>query len=513
MSDFEVVDDIFFMDNIKKNEDKSKKNPKSKYLENNPNTLMTIPEENSLKTKKSKDEFHDDFTIIETKSSLERKNLRKKKEEESVKYLLELDSLRLYIFSGSDFNFEDDTKNDLDLTDVRNQENKEKAEDDKEDQDDIDKNYLFKYSYQKKPKNKKILQINKRKKIEERDYKNYILLNIINLSFKIIGFSYFDFIIDNFFIDDNFDKSQYNKIISKQDFSRDSKFLVCKFEISPHKEVNKNKNVEYLRIYLTLPSLDILVDQLPLTFIIKFILSRNYDKNKENKDKENDDINNDKNNKDAKNEDDIEKINSKDSWEDEDLENDKDLLIFINDISINSFMINFHYNSHKISYKKLISNREWIELLNGLGDIKDLNFKFKKYTKNIQTPLTDVIDELISLWKDDILQNQLADSILRGLTITRPFYKLYDGIKDLVVQPYLSYKKNEGIKKGFKKGMKSFFVSFSSQGLLFGEKIFRGRKIVAFRKTKLSLKKKSLYKTWVYKINKKQHEYEMHYYK
>ena len=513
VSDFEVVDDIFFMDNIKKNEDKSKKNPKSKYLENNPNTLRTIPEENSLKTKKSKDEFHDDFTIIETKSSLERKNLRKKKEEESVKYLLELDSLRLYIFSGSDFNFEDDTKNDLDLTDVQNQENKEKAEDDKEDQDDIDKNYLFKYSYQKKPKNKKILQINKRKKIEERDYKNYILLNIINLSFKIIGFSYFDFIIDNFFIDDNFDKSQYNKIISKQDFSRDSKFLVCKFEISPHKEVNKNKNVEYLRIYLTLPSLDILVDQLPLTFIIKFILSRNYDKNKENKDKENDEINNDKNNKDAKNEDDIEKINSKDSWEDEDLENDKDLLIFINDISINSFMINFHYNSHKISYKKLISNREWIELLNGLGDIKDLNFKFKKYTKNIQTPLTDVIDELISLWKDDILQNQLADSILRGLTITRPFYKLYDGIKDLVVQPYLSYKKNEGIKKGFKKGMKSFFVSFSSQGLLFGEKIFRGMKIVAFRKTKLSLKKKSLYKTWVYKINKKQHEYEMHYYK
>ena len=31
--------------------------------------------------------------------------------------------------------------------------------------------------------------------------------------------------------------------------------------------------------------------------------------------------------------------------------------------------------------------------------------------------------------------------------------------------------------------------------------------------TKLSVKKKSLYKTWVYKINKKQQDYEMYYYK
>jgi transposase len=82
-----------------------------------------------------------------------------------------------------------------------------------------------------------------------------------------------------------------------------------------------------------------------------------------------------------------------------------------------------------------------------------------------------------------------------------------------VKQPYLAYKKNEGIKRGFKRGMKNFLVSFSSQGIFFGEKIFRGMKIVVFRKTKLSLKKKSLYKAWVYKINQKQHDYEMYYYK
>ena len=111
------------------------------------------------------------------------------------------------------------------------------------------------------------------------------------------------------------------------------------------------------------------------------------------------------------------------------------------------------------------------------------------------------------------MDNQLKDSVLRGFSITRPFFKLYDGVKDLVVQPYISYKKNEGIKRGIKKGMKNFFISFSSQGLFFGEKIFRGMKVVVLRKTKLSLKKKSLYKTWVYKINKKQHDSEAHYYK
>ena len=188
-------------------------------------------------------------------------------------------------------------------------------------------------------------------------------------------------------------------------------------------------------------------------------------------------------------------------------------LIYVNDISINLFTINFHYNSHKISFKKFISNGDWLELLTGLTDVKDLNLKFKKFKKNTQTSLSDIISEIIEFWKGDILNNQITDSVLRGFTLTRPFFKLYDGVKDLVWQPYLAYKENEGIKRGLKKGVKSFLFSFSSQGIFFGEKIFRGMKIVAFRKTKLTLKKKSLYKAWVYRINKKQHDYEMHYYK
>ena len=127
--------------------------------------------------------------------------------------------------------------------------------------------------------------------------------------------------------------------------------------------------------------------------------------------------------------------------------------------------------------------------------------------------MPETISDLISFWKDDIMQNQIIKSSLRGITITRPFLKLYDGVIDLVRQPYKSYKKNEGIQKGIQKGMKNFLFSFSSQGLFFGEKIFRGIRVVTFRKSGLSLKKKSLYKTWVYKIKKDEYDYEKHYYK
>ena len=109
----------------------------------------------------------------------------------------------------------------------------------------IESNYLFKLSFQNKSEieinNKNNLCITRRKKNNERDYNNYILINIINLSFKTTDFYYFDFIIGNFFIDDNFEKSLYKKIISNQDYAHDnSKFLVCKIDFINNQELNKN---------------------------------------------------------------------------------------------------------------------------------------------------------------------------------------------------------------------------------------------------------------------------------
>ena len=529
LDDFEEIDDVFFMDELNKNKKdlKNKKNPTSKYLNNNPNSLNTIPEEKKGKNKNKnlKNDINDDFTIIETKSSLKSKITREEKEEDCIKYLLEINSLHIYFFSGSDFDFQDDPKKDLDLSTFSNEEiNLDNVKEDENQENnilEIDDNYLFKCNYNNN-KRKKILQINRRKKNKERDYTNYILINLINLSIKIVDFSYFDFIIGNFFIDDNFEKSQYKNIISKQDYSNEvSKFLICKIEMIKNKEMNKDKDITNLIINLTFPSLDIFVDQLPLTFILKILLATNYDKNNEdNKNNESDDeddsIGNKNKNEIIKNdnkENNIERINSKDSWNEDDFMDEIDPIMFINKISINTFNINFHYHSHKMSFKKIIKKGDWLELLNGLADVTELNLKFKNFQKSVKTPFNDTIVELLDFWKNDIVNKQLANSVLKGFSITRPFYKLYDGIKDIVRQPYISYKKNEGIKKGLKKGMKNFFVSFSSQGLFFGEKIFRGVKIVTFRNTKLSLKKKSLYKTWVYKINKKQHDYEAHYFK
>ena len=564
-SDFEIVDDVFFVDDskISKEEKSNKVNKKYEnlYLKKHPNKLETIPEygKNKYKRKKTDEEIADDFAIIETKSSLKRKINREKKEEDCITYLLKLGSLRLYLFQGSDFDFEENPKKDLDLEDsssnleINNNENNEFIFPDNSSLNGlhIDNNYLFKIDKIKK----KIIKP-KRKKNDIRDYSNYILLNLIDLSFKIVDFSYFDFSIGNFFIDDNFEKSQYKKIISKKDFLSDnSKFLMCRLELlkndikNKEKEKensNKNKDITFMRIDLSIPSLDIFVDQLPLNFIIKLLLSMNFESNETNN-------KNSSSSKSGDNEINIDNNSNKDNYEknlgknkitentnennnnklnllksfndwDEALEesenkNEKDeneedsSNILINEILINTFTINFHYNSHKIKISKVYAKGDWIEFLSGLSDIKELNLKFKLYRKSNPSTIPDTLNDLINFWKDDILSNQVANSALRGLSVTRPFFKLYDGVKDLVKQPYLAYKKNEGIKRGFKRGMKNFLVSFSSQGIFFGEKIFRGMKIVVFRKTKLSLKKKSLYKAWVYKINQKQHDYEMYYYK
>ena len=564
--DFELVDDVFFIDDTNKykkiENTKNKKNISDNiYSKYRPNKLETIEEVGKQKKSKSNDVdiAVDDFAIIETKTSLQRKIKREQNEEDAVTYTLQIDSFRLYLFQGSDFDFESSSKEILDIINISP---KDKSENDEalfqnDSSQDllIDNNYLFKITV---PRKKKLLK-KRRKRKNFRDHSNYILLNLIDMNFKIIDFSDFDFTIRKFFIDDNFENSQYKKIISKKDFiSENSQFLKCKLElIKNNNDSNINNNTKNkikdnittnIRIYLNIPSLDIFVDQLPLMFIIKLFLSYNYDKNEENKEKdkhnkkkiiedsksneENYEKNlskkNDKkilsniniNNKEGLNTLDsfnswnevFENSNNNDNTKNINDENNSNSLI-LNDIDINSFTINFHYNSHKMSFSKLYSQGDWIQLLSGLSDIKELNLKFKRYVRTTPLPLPDAILEIINFWKDDIISNQVTNSALRGFSITRPFFKLYDGVKDLVKQPYLSYKKNEGIKHGIKRGMKNFLVSFSSQGIFFGEKIFRGVKIVMFRKTKLSLKKKSLYKTWVYKINKKQHDYEMYYYK
>ena len=213
--------------------------------------------------------------------------------------MLKLDSLRLYLFQGSDFNFEDSPKIDLTLEQTNINENQDENNDENNDyifpdnslnsEIFIDSNYLFKINELKM----KQISKNKRKRNDPRDYSNYIVLNLIEMEFKIVDFSFYDFSINKFFIDDNFENSQYQKIISKKDFLiENSKFLMCKFDLiksntqTKEKEKNKEKEKEkektYIRINLSLPSLEIFIDQIPLLFLFKFFVSSNNDNNETN---------------------------------------------------------------------------------------------------------------------------------------------------------------------------------------------------------------------------------------
>ena len=218
--DFELVDDVFFIDDTNKykkiENKKNKKNISDNiYSKYRPNKLETIEEVGKQKKSKSNDVdiAVDDFAIIETKTSLQRKIKREQNEEDAVTYTLQIDSFRLYLFQGSDFDFESSSKEILDIINISP---KDKSENDEalfqnDSSQDllIDNNYLFKITV---PRKKKLLK-KRRKRKNFRDHSNYILLNLIDMNFKIIDFSDFDFTIRKFFIDDNFENSQYKKII------------------------------------------------------------------------------------------------------------------------------------------------------------------------------------------------------------------------------------------------------------------------------------------------------------
>ena len=257
-NDFEIVDGFIITDDSSKNKEKTIKNKKdqkmieNKYLKNQSNKLEIIEEygkNKKGKKRKGTDEIMaDDFAVIESKSSFERKINREKREEECITYLLKLSSLRLYLFQGSDFNFENYPNKDLDLMepsskleeDNDNNENNEFDFPDNQNNNEmnIDRNYFLKII----DPIKKDISKSKRKRKDERDYLNYILLNLIDMSFKIVDFSYFDFNIGKFFIDDNFQNSRYKKIISKKDFLIDnSKFLLCQIDLTKNDNKKKRK--------------------------------------------------------------------------------------------------------------------------------------------------------------------------------------------------------------------------------------------------------------------------------
>ena len=450
---------------------------KEKKKEEKPNLNKTIKAKNKNELYKIEEENYTlCYEFVGREKSIQ--NLKRLNEEneggiDKMKIKLNIDSIRIYLYKGKNFSFESDGG-----IIKHNKENKlnEKIE--------IDENYLIDDDFEQEYK---ILPKRKRKKTK--NYQSYIEINLMNLSL-LMEPTKIKLSLMNFDINDHIEGSKFSKIISKYDFKNtNNDILTMNIDIQ-----NQYVECNMRRIYdlnVNISSINVLIDQLSLLFILKFFEIKLKIFNEEEINKEGDEIFNSK-------------IEIPQQKKDE-------INFFLQNILINSFNVNFSYNSHKLSLNKLVK-LDYKELIN-ITNITDFKIEFKKYFENNLTPFELGCFNIIDFWKDDIIKHQLTNAVIHSIAFLRPFVTIYEGFTGIFKQPFISYKKNEGVKKGIKKGFFNFFSSFTSQSLFLGEKMFRGIKRFLNFNTSMSLGKDSLYKQWMYRFNEEKRGYDRHFVK
>jgi len=451
--------------------------PEGKKKEEKPNLNKTIKAKNKNELYKIEEENYTlCYEFVGREKSIQNlKRLNEENEEniDKMKIKLNIDSIRIYLYKGKNFSFESDGG-----IIKHNKENKlnEKIE--------IDENYLIDDDFEQEYK---ILPKRKRKKTK--NYQSYIEINLMNLSL-LMEPTKIKLSLMNFDINDHIEGSKFSKIISKYDFKNtNNDILTMNIDIQ-----NQYVECNMRRIYdlnVNISSINVLIDQLSLLFILKFFEIKLKIFNEEEINKEGDEIFNSK-------------IEIPQQKKDE-------INFFLQNILINSFNVNFSYNSHKLSLNKLVK-LDYKELIN-ITNITDFKIEFKKYFENNLTPFELGCFNIIDFWKDDIIKHQLTNAVIHSIAFLRPFVTIYEGFTGIFKQPFISYKKNEGVKKGIKKGFFNFFSSFTSQSLFLGEKMFRGIKRFLNFNTSMSLGKDSLYKQWMYRFNEEKRGYDRHFVK
>ena len=106
------------------------------------------------------------------------------------------------------------------------------------------------------------------------------------------------------------------------------------------------------------------------------------------------------------------------------------------------------------------------------GNINDLKLVFKYNDIRGPKKPSEVFQELYSNWKEDILKSQIVKAYLGSISIIRPFKNVVGGFIELFKQPYESYKHDTSFEEGLVNGVKKFVVTFTTESLMLGEKVY-----------------------------------------
>ena len=142
--------------------------------------------------------------------------------------------------------------------------------------------------------------------------------------------------------------------------------------------------------------------------------------------------------------------------------------IIIKKIYIEEFFINFCYNTHNLLLENN-KNKEFLEILN-LTNLQDLKILFRCY-QNETIIFSDLFDELLIFWKDDIKNNQIINSFISSIACLKPFKNIMESFFDIFRLPYYYHLNNSSISDGAAKGFQLFFINLSSESIYFGGKV------------------------------------------
>jgi hypothetical protein len=138
-------------------------------------------------------------------------------------------------------------------------------------------------------------------------------------------------------------------------------------------------------------------------------------------------------------------------------------------VIIQEYFINFCYFSRELSFQNL-REKKLFEILN-ISSINDLKLEFKSFDFTGNKKFTEVICDVYTFWKDDILKSQIVNAYLSSITMIRPFKNVVGGIIELFRQPYKNYQEDKSVQEGVVHGVRIFLVSFTTETLLMGEKV------------------------------------------
>jgi hypothetical protein len=373
--------------------------------------------------------------------------------------VITLQSLKIYLFKGKDFSFSENGKS-VSFKSYQIEDSKKF---------DMVEDYFFQFI-----KNDNCIKNdNTRSRTKMRDYNNYLCLDLQNLKLSLKLYSQCEKIfniklcVDKLDVDDFVKKSKYKKLLSKFDYEKETPCFNIKVKMLKS-DTEDSEIVSEVRIM----PINILVDQYSIFLLMDFFnINLNGEKTKIEKEvkKRSPEVKTYKHISDPLSD---TQDNKKKAFMvvNKPLDCEKKKMIYIRKLKIDEFFINFCYNSHELVLSK-IKQTNFIELIN-ISNIKDLKVYLKSYEFSGFKTLQEILEIIVSYWKNDIQNQLISPTTLTAISSIRPIVNIFSGFIDIFKQPWEYYKTEKSVKDGLTVGVRNFFLNFTTESLFLGEKVY-----------------------------------------